>query len=177
MSDFFPEGPNFENVSFRLKIQREIKNIVVLSLSPDIELELVTTNKFCYQTIKISLERGCTHFCICAINKGRFNLRLTFENRIFKQEFLNEKTLIFTEQATAVRPGLPALPFTLGDQAAISLAKIGFRYLPYDLATPLLSHNTKVLYMPYWIEFSGKKKLIPTCLVASEANNSHKDFL
>ena len=113
---FFPEGPNFENFSPRLKIQKDIENIVVLNLSQDTELKLISTNKFYYQSIKFSLDRGCTHFCICAINKGKLNLCLTFVNRIFNAGLLKWVGLYSLTWSTSLR-----------------LVQIQFNYNPFVL--------------------------------------------
>jgi hypothetical protein len=103
----------------------------------------------------------------------KFNLCLKFLNKRFRQEQSDEDMLILIRIAS--NSHFPALPFLLGDQAAVPLLKLGLSECPIALATPLFTFKTRALHIPIFMNFLNKKKppLIPACMFAISPLNFH----
>jgi hypothetical protein len=152
-------------------VSAKVTNIYIVNISSETNVQLEISHNFWDYHTDISLDRSAIHLCLCAIDRRKFNLCLKFLNKCFKRENSDEDVLILTE--VAFNWCHPALPFSLGDQAALSLLKSGISKCPLALAIPLFSFETKTLHIPIFVNFLNKRRLIPSCMFAATSVNFH----
>lgn len=163
---------SFNNFVTQWQIPSKTTNLVIINISTATSCQLTASAWFWEYATDIILSRKAIYICLCGVNRENFNLTLKFFNRNFRKEYSDERVLILVEEAPISHQ--PVLPFSLGDLAAVGLLKLGVQSCPLDLATPLIPLETKIMYIPIFVNFLNKRKLIPTCAIASETVSLHK---
>ena len=151
---------------FQVNIPEQVTNVVIVNIRGPTEAQLVASKLFWENSVNLNLSRKALHLCLCGINRKNIDLALRFQNKTFSSESIKGVLILYEQAKSAL---LPALPFSLGDQAAVHLLKQGYLYSPYALSTPLLDFESSIFLLPTWENFVNRQKLIPTCKIQPDS--------